>query len=76
MADAATLIAFRLIEEGGLVVARVECRDADRARSEIDHYARMYAQDCKVAVQERAGKRWKLLYILAPVRAALHGGGG
>ena len=69
------LPAFRLIEDGGLVVARVEHRDREVARREIDHYAMMYAQDGKVDVQERKGKRWVVSYILARARAMEAGRG-
>lgn len=56
--------AYRLIQ-GGVIVARVEGRDGERAKREIDHYAFVYAQDGPCAVQERRGKRWHTLYILA-----------
>ena len=59
------LAAYRLVQEG-LIVARVECSDDEKARREIDHYAMVYAQDGACMVQHRVGKRWNALYILAP----------
>ncbi|MGI4744934.1 MAG: hypothetical protein ACRYGI_11565 [Janthinobacterium lividum] len=65
--DFMRLPAYR-VAQNEMVVARVECINDAAARQEIDRYAAVYSQDGPVLVQQRIGKRWVALYILAPAR--------
>ena len=49
------------ISQGGLVVAEVHAPTYDRGLSEIIHYARQYASEGPMEIQERANRRWRKL---------------
>ena len=53
---------YRLIQDD-MVVAKTFGPEYF-AKPDIDHYALIYSQDGDVIVQEKVGKRWKVLYGL------------